>query len=182
VLYRKVWRDGQRLIQGALLEAEPFLRGTLEAAFQEDASSQTSDLVVAYRGNLLATFAGQASRDYLSRAEELQGSLLYQTRLSAPLSHLELIFSVRRLLPGPGGLLLGWVATSLAVVLCGGCYLFYRLGLRQIDLVRQQQDFVSAVSHELKTPLTSIRLFSELLCQGWATEEKKRSYYDYIYQ
>ena len=39
----------------------------------------------------------------------------------------------------------------------------YRLGARQIDLSRQQQDFVSAVSHELKTPLTSIRRYGEML-------------------
>ena len=43
------------------------------------------------------------------------------------------------------------------VVLCGGLYLMHRLGVQQIDLSRQQQDFISAVSHELKTPLTSSR-------------------------
>jgi signal transduction histidine kinase len=34
---------------------------------------------------------------------------------------------------------------------------------RQLTLARQKTDFVSNVSHELKTPLTSIRMFSELL-------------------
>jgi signal transduction histidine kinase len=55
------------------------------------------------------------------------------------------------------------------------------LGIRQIELTRQQQDFVSAVSHELKTPLTSIRMYGEMLRAGWATEDKKHEYYDYIY-
>ncbi len=182
VLYRNAWRDGRRLIQGALIEAQPFLKGLVEAEFRDDASAQTSDLAVAYRGNILATFQAQTYRDTLGPAESLQGSLLHQTRLSAPLSHLELIFSVRRLPPGPGGAVLGWAAAALALALCGGFYLFFRLALRQIDLVRQQQDFVSAVSHELKTPLTSIRLFSELLRQGWVTDEKRREYYDYIFQ
>ena len=54
-------------------------------------------------------------------------------------------------------------------------------GLKQIVLARQQQDFVSAVSHELKTPLTSIRMYGEMLREGWATEEKRAQYYDYIY-
>ena len=57
----------------------------------------------------------------------------------------------------------------------------YRLGLGQIKLARQPQDFVSAVSHELKTPLTSIRMDSEMLREGWAAEPKKSEYYAYIH-
>ncbi len=40
---------------------------------------------------------------------------------------------------------------------------------------------MSAVSHELKTPLTSIRMYGEILKEGWADEKKRKSYYDYIY-
>ena len=82
---------------------------------------------------------------------------------------------------GPGTPLVTWVAVILALVLPGGFYLLYRLGAGQIDLARQQQDFVAAVSHELKTPLTSIRMYGELLREGWASEEKKATYYDYIH-
>jgi len=70
---------------------------------------------------------------------------------------------------------------TLAVVLIGGFWLMYRFALGQMRLARQQQDFVSAVSHELKTPLTSIRMYGEMLKAGWADEAKKRVYYDYIH-
>jgi signal transduction histidine kinase len=53
--------------------------------------------------------------------------------------------------------------------------------LRQILLARQQQDFVSAVSHELNTPLTSIRMYAEILREGWSSDDKKREYYAYIH-
>jgi signal transduction histidine kinase len=181
VLYRKVWRDGQRYIQGALIDPGPLFHNLIESAFRETALSQMSNIAIAYRGNIFTAFSGKNAQRYLSSTEQLQGALLAQTRLSAPWSDLELIFSVNQLPAGPGGKVLAWVAFSLVLVLCGGFFLMYRLGLRQIDLARQQQDFVSAVSHELKTPLTSIRMYGEILREGWANEEKKRGYYDYIY-
>ena len=181
VLFRKVWRDGQRYIQGALIEQQPFVQGLIETMFLDTALSNMSDLLVAYRGDVVSAFSGQAAREYLASAEDLRGTLLYQTRLSAPLGDMDLILSVNRLPAGPGGRVISWVAAILFMVLCSGFYLMYRLGAKQIDLTRQQQDFVSAVSHELKTPLTSIRMYGEMLREGWATEEKKAVYYDYIF-
>lgn len=181
VLFRKVWRDGQRYIQGALIEQRPLLHGTVEAALRETLLAQTSDLVVAWQGRVLAVFSGQAERGYLSSTGDLRGAALYQARLSAPMNDMALVFSINRLPSGPGGAVIGWLAAILAVVLCGGVYAMYRLGMRQIELARQQQDFVSAVSHELKTPLTSIRMYGEMLREGWASEDRKRSYYDYIH-
>ena len=181
VLFRKVWRDGQRYIQGALIEQQPFVEGLIETMFLETALSTMSDLLVAWRGDVFSAFSGRAAREYLSSAEELRGTLLYQARLSAPLGDLELILSVTRLPTGAGSRVITWLAAILLLVLCGGFYLMYRLGAGQIDLARQQQDFVSAVSHELKTPLTSIRMYGEMLREGWASEEKKKTYYDYIF-
>jgi len=181
VLFRKVWRDGQRYIQGALIEQQPFLRGMIETAFREASIAQASNLIVAYQGNVITAFNGLSDRSYYSSASELTGQLLYQSRLSAPLSDIELIFSITQLPAGPGGTVVSWVAGTLLLVLFGGFFLMYRLGLRQIELTRQQQDFVSAVSHELKTPLTSIRMYGEMLRAGWASDEKKGEYYNYIY-
>ena len=181
VLFRKVWRDGQRYIQGALIEQQPFVEGLIETMFLETALSTMSDLLVAWRGDVFSAFSGRAAREYLSSAEELRGTLLYQARLSAPLGDLELILSVNSLPVGAGSRVITWLAAILLLVLCGGFYLMYRLGAGQIDLARQQQDFVSAVSHELKTPLTSIRMYGEMLREGWASEEKKKTYYDYIF-
>jgi signal transduction histidine kinase len=69
----------------------------------------------------------------------------------------------------------------LAAVLVAGFMLMYRFAAGQIRLTRQQQDFVSAVSHELKTPLTSIRMYGEMLKAGWVDEGKRATYYDYIH-
>jgi len=52
---------------------------------------------------------------------------------------------------------------------------------RQLTLARQKTDFVSNVSHELKTPLTSIRMFAELLAEDRVADRgKQRSYLNII--
>ena len=48
---------------------------------------------------------------------------------------------------------------------------------RELAIARQKTDFVSNVSHELKTPLTSIRMFSDLLAEGRVADEAKRLSY-----
>ncbi len=67
----------------------------------------------------------------------------------------------------------------LAIVI--GSWLIVRDLERELRLSRQKTDFVSNVSHELKTPLTSIRMFAELLADGRVHDpEKQRSYLSII--
>jgi len=181
VLFRTVWRNQQRIIQGMLLDRQLFLDGIIQSLFQPFILASTSDLLVAYRGDVFSLYHGQPADDYLSSTDNLQGSLLYQTKLSAPFNQLELIFSVNQLPAAPGATLVGWTAIILLLILSSGLYLIQRSIAKQIELTEQQQDFVSAVSHELKTPLTSIRMYSEILRQGWASEDKQRLYHNYIF-
>jgi len=183
VLFRKVWRDGERYIQGLLLDQRRFTEDIVAASFMATALADMTSLSVAYQDSVIHTVDGRDENKptYPNVTEDLDGSLLYRNRLSAPLNSLELIFSIRRLPPGPGASVLGWVTLVLAIVLVGGFVTLYRTGLRQIALARQQQDFVSAVSHELKSPLTSIRMYGEMLKEGWADEEKRQGYYEYIH-
>ncbi|EIC29748.1 sensor histidine kinase [Methylomicrobium album] len=180
VLFRKVWLNGQRYIQGLLIEKDAFLQGTINAAFQETALSRMSDLLTVFQGNVLSAFAGRAPRGYLSSAAELEGELLYQDRLPDPFGDLQLVFSITQLPVGPGGWVIIWLSAVLSAVFLAGFYGMYRLGVGQIDLLNQQQNFVSAVSHELKTPLTSIRMYGEMLQAGWVDDGKKKAYYDFI--
>jgi len=181
VLFRKVWRGGERYIQGLLIDQQAFIEDTIDTPFMGTALSNRSHLIVALGEDVIYTASGCGSYDCPNGNPGLDGALVFRDRLSAPLDSIELIFSISRLPPGPGAAVLGWVTLVLALVFLSGFYVMYRLGLSQINLARQQQDFVSAVSHELKTPLTSIRMYGEMLKEGWADEEKKKTYYEYIH-
>jgi signal transduction histidine kinase len=58
--------------------------------------------------------------------------------------------------------------SALAVALGLGLLATIRGAARARELAQLKSDFVSTVSHELKTPLTSIRMFAEMLEQGVA--------------
>lgn len=76
---------------------------------------------------------------------------------------------------------LGLLILVLVLAIAVGGWLLVRDLNRELTLARQKTDFVSNVSHELKTPLTSIRMFSELLSEGRIHEpEKRRSYLNII--
>ena len=181
VLFRRVWHDNERYIQGLLIEQDGFIEQLIAPAFEQSSLSTMSRLIVAYGGSILKNFSADYSSQYRPSGGQVDNELLYQSRMIAPFDDIELIYTLARLPIGAGGQVIIWSALVLALVLSGGCLMLYRLGMRQIALARQQQDFVSAVSHELKTPLTSIRMYGEMLREGWADEKKRQGYYDFIF-
>ena len=71
----------------------------------------------------------------------------------------------------------------LDLVLIVGAWFVYRTVKREVELAQLKSDFVSNVSHELKTPLSLIRMFGETLqMKRVPSEEKKQEYYDTIVQ
>lgn len=72
------------------------------------------------------------------------------------------------------------IATLVIAITVGGWLVVHALK-KELHLARQKTDFVSNVSHELKTPLTSIRMFSELLAEQRVSDPaKQRSYLNII--
>jgi signal transduction histidine kinase len=88
---------------------------------------------------------------------------LYNTNLDLEMSQ----FAQRRRLmfTGVGILILLVVAVS---------FLISRAVTRELAAARLQADFVSAVSHEFRTPLTSMRQFTEMLLEDESLPDDKR--------
>ncbi len=64
----------------------------------------------------------------------------------------------------------------LLLALGAGVWLVVRSMRREVLLSRQQRDFLSAVTHELRTPLSSARLAIQSLRLGRVGEEKRERY------
>jgi signal transduction histidine kinase len=72
---------------------------------------------------------------------------------------------------------IGLLIAVLVLAIVIGSWLIVRNLNSELTLARQKTDFVSNVSHELKTPLTSIRMFSELLADGRVDDTAKQKSY-----
>jgi signal transduction histidine kinase len=69
------------------------------------------------------------------------------------------------------------VAGMLVLSLGTGLVLLFRSVQRDLEAARRTENFVSAVTHELRTPLSAVKLYGEMLAEGWVTDESKRQEY-----
>lgn len=81
----------------------------------------------------------------------------------------------------PGASTLRWViyflGTLLFLLLIGGLVLIVMLLLREVRLNERQSNFVSAVTHELKTPVASLRLYLDTLEMRDLPESRRADFY-----
>ncbi len=154
LIYRRTQAGG---IVGIAVDA-PMLEAVIGAAPRDEVSVHARPRVLA---------AGASPGPDLRK--------LVEVPLGAALPHLQLVIVNPVMEPDPLDEIIRersrrhvMYTSALALALGLGLLATIRGALRARDLARLKSDFVSTVSHELKTPLTSIRMFAEMLEQGVA--------------
>ncbi|MBI4374593.1 MAG: HAMP domain-containing histidine kinase [Deltaproteobacteria bacterium] len=72
------------------------------------------------------------------------------------------------------------VSLFAVAILCGGLLTLSQL-LREWKKTEMKAEFISQLAHDLRGPLTSLRMFSEMLQTGRVTtDEKKKEYYQIL--
>lgn len=146
----------------AVSDAEAFLRdvGTSGAAYQ----------LTDAEGNVLAGPVAPAS-EAVTPVTRVVGSAQAPWTLR--------VWSTEAPAAGRGSLTtLVALMSAAAICLWGTVYLMARAIRREAAVGRLQSEFVAAVSHEFRSPLTTLRQLAEMLDMGSvATEDRRRTYY-----
>jgi signal transduction histidine kinase len=107
----------------------------------------------------------------------------YDHRFAEPFTSLRVMASLDRVpaLIGREASTVRALAFALGVAVLGGGLGLWRAVWTQLEYARRRSDFVAAVSHELKTPLTTIRMYAEMLRDGMVpTADRQRTYHHTI--
>lgn len=167
VIFRSVLHQGRSLRQGFVLNAREFIQ-SFEVKDSSIPGLRTSALL---SGNVLS----------LSQIPQANAEPLAELGFPAPLEDMKILLTAERL-PWPNSLKLSLAIMVFGLILLAVTFsLLFRNAHRQLELLEQQNNFVSAVSHELRTPLTAIRLHSEMLRLGWSgSDSERQKAYAYI--
>ncbi len=177
VFYRNVLRGEENFVQGFVVDLREYLKSIVELEIGDYASEDNHlALKFTYKGDLISF--GIDTRNTIKVFEE---------NLAEPLNAITMSMYVDESVQEAGGngqiisngQLLFLIGSIMFLLLGGGLISIYRLTQSQLDLAQKRQDFISAVSHELKTPLTTIKMRAEILqtsYQKMDDAKRKRSF------
>ena len=168
--------NGQNDFAGVLLK-EGFVRDNLIAG-------TVTPLIASHTPTMAATISDENQRVLYSNGPP-QGGYLLETSFDRPFSNWKAAVGLKNTnidaLARNSFLHSAGATVLVLVVLLCGIALTIRATDREARLAQAKSNFVSNVSHELKTPLSLLTLFSEILELDRVTsEEKKIEYYGII--
>jgi signal transduction histidine kinase len=158
VLARRVVSDGQIRVQGCWLDwpaIKRMLQQEVADLFPALDLLPTSDATTVAPGRLLATLPVQMALP----ASELGGAPVDALKSSANLSAIRI------------SLVIAWCCLALGGI--ASAVMLHSV----LALSERRAAFVSAVTHELRSPLTTFRMYAEMLAEGMVRDDQQRRSY-----
>lgn len=162
-------RGDRRILVVAWHDVPRIVHDLFPSLYTEDDAQPSRVNVVDAKGRIV--FGPPLSKGSLTVGRRFE-TTLYKWQLNVSMVAAEAIGRAverRRLLE------MGLVGLASLVVIAG-IILIVIASLRERKLAMAKSEFVANVSHELKTPLALVRMFSELLLSGRAPAEKSQQY------
>lgn len=174
-IYRRIMIDNQVYRQGLVIKVDEFLTNLAVNHFsgQPMAAFTQLNLAVSDHGRLLST--------YRTGVDSGEPRVVLNRVFPRPFSFLLATVNCADIPSSPARTTLMWMTAVLVVILFAGFFVIYRSMSTIMELSERRSGFVSSVTHELKTPLTNIRMYIEMLEQGVAQDpEREQEYFQIL--
>ena len=173
-IFRRIAINNQIYRQGFVLLLRPFLSHLAQAHFESQPLARFSGL------RLQVIEQGRNNQVYQTGVTTQfpdQVDFFAQRTFPAPFDFLSADLLAETIPASPARGSLNVALMVLGAVMLAGLVAIYQSARTVVDLSERRTQFVSSVTHELKTPLTNIRMYIEMLEQGIAaTPEREQDY------
>jgi signal transduction histidine kinase len=170
-IFRRIVIDSQIYRQGFIILVEPLLSNLVDSYFAGQPLAGFTSLTLQRRDR------GQV-QDVVRVGVEPPGSgFLVQRVFPPPFDFINISLQANIIPASPARRSLNVALGVLGVVIILGFLTIYQSARAIVNLSERRSQFVASVTHELKTPLTNIRMYIEMLEQGIAsTPEREQEY------
>lgn len=163
LLYRGVFENGVALRQGLVLDVDALTSHLRDRVLGGDRIPGAT-----------LSFANEIGPAGIAASP---GAHVYRHRFAEPFDAITASVALAPLGDAGGTSTVYGLALLLALVGVGGLFAIYRMLTVVMAYAERRSNFVAAVTHELKTPLTAIRMYGEMLRDDLVPSDAKRSEY-----
>ena len=170
-IFRRISMGGQLYRQGFIILLEPLMKHLAANYFIDQPLSEFSTLAMVVEG------LGDENGSFKTGApvEEIRFSASRQ--FPEPFDFLSVSLTADEIPVSGARGSLNLAILFLSLFMLSGLLVIYRSVHSIVAMSEKRSEFVSSVTHELKTPLTNIRMYIEMLEQGVASSPEKEQEY-----
>jgi signal transduction histidine kinase len=170
-IFRRIVINNQVYRQGFVLMVEEFLNHLAGQYFVQQPMSRFASLglkVVDQGREVTAVQAGATAQ---------HPSFSLNRTFPRPFSFLRAMLTCDQIPRSAGRKTLSIMMVVLGAIILLGLFAIYQSAQAVVALSERRSSFVSSVTHEVKTPLTNIRMYIEMLEQGIARDQEREQEY-----
>jgi len=171
LIFRRIVINKQIFRQGFVLLVNEFLSHLAEKYFSGQPMAEFTNL------RLSAVDRGEETTSHQSGAAVQHHNFSLERTFPRPFSFLRATLSCEQIPRSVGRSTLNLMMVVLTFIILMGLFAIYQSARQVMALSERRSRFVSSVTHELKTPLTNIRMYIEMLERGIARDPEREQEY-----
>ncbi len=174
-IFRRIVIDNQIYRQGFIIRVKAFLNNLAQVYFVKQPLAHYTNLSLKIENQGLETEIVKTG------AVTQRVNFLLNRTFPSPFDFLRATLICGQIPQSAGRGTLNIMIAVLVVVILMGLFSIYKSAWAVLDLSERRSKFVSSVTHELKTPLTNMRMYIEMLEQGMARDpEREQDYFNIL--